>query len=325
MTDKPHRLLFADLSAPGETGDRRDAGAVECLPLLGEAEFFEQTTEVATNLLIPGKGFFFLGTPELRNQGDESGVQGRDQEAVSLGDKGDGSRLFIDSGKGHRGLAQPTSLMECNFEGDAHPMVQIGEGKADELDVLGGEFGAFLHAGHLDPESGSDILLNMTPFQGLEEDCAEDSEVKKCGGGGTFSEAREPDLASQVVFHAKIAGNLGGDSDALFFKEFFKDRPDLNVFFERFPFFCGVEPDRNPFTQQLSRVLWCLSLFEGFFDFQRGRITRLADACDLQKSGLSSDDSGFVFPLDPPVRGVLSLVNGSHELYVTHVPSESKN
>ena len=313
MTDKPHRLLFADLSAPGETGDRRDAGAVECLSLLGEAEFFEQTAEVPTDLLVPWKGFFLLGGAQLRNQGGECRVEGRDQEPVPFGDKCDGSRLFIDSGKGHRGLAQAAALMECNFEGDAHPVGQIGERQPDELNVLGGEFRAFLHAGHLDPESGSDILLNMTPFQCLKEDCPEDSEVKKCGGGRTFSEAGEPDLASIIVFDAEFSGNLRGDNDAAFIEKIGEDAPDLQVFFGGLSVFCAVDPKRNPIREMFSDKVWTTDFGNRFFHFQGAGLTRFAKILNSQTGRFSMNQSLGSFVFYPPVRGVFSLVKRGHE------------
>ncbi len=312
MTDKPHRLLFADLPTPGESGDGRDPRAMKGFPLLGESELLKESAKVSGDLLIPGEGFLFLSLAEFGNQRNQSWVQGRDQQPVTLGYKDDGSGLLIDSGERHRGFAESASLMEGNLKGDSHTVALIGKGESDHVNILGGEFPSLLHPGHLNSKTGGNILLNLSALQCLEENGPENPKVEECGRRRTFPKARETDLPPVVVFNAEFSRDLGGHDDPSLLEVIGKDSPDLKVLLSSPSSLRAIDPDRNPILEVLPDDGGAANLNDGLLHLQGTGFSGFSRVIDSQTSGLLNEATGFILPLDPPKRGILSLVQRGH-------------
>ena len=308
MTDKPHRLLFVHLSAPGHLRDDRDAGGVK--GQVRKTEALENTRPVSGGVSreLPCAGLFL--SFELLEEGDQVWMKAGRVSSVSFLGKGDQSFFEIDIAQGKGGLGESASLSPGNFPSDLHPFGKFAEIFFNNRRFLCGDFRFELGDIFFETQFGGGILGDPSSFHGLIEDQPQDDKVMDgCVSADLF-------LPLLKIFVAMLPSDLLGSADSLEVKEPLQMIPSEGVTFERVGLLGEAtgDPRLHPFFEIMRGSLRGRSIHFG--NLLRGPqlpgLPRFLDRVQPLAGGFAPALSGRVIKSNPPVRGSRSGIKGSH-------------
>jgi hypothetical protein len=321
MTNKTTSHLLIH-STPSQARNDRYAGTMETER---QPQPFKVTRPVAGGISVkrPSMTQSLLLQLEQQRFNLRHKLGGVEFPALQL--EGDFVASKINTRKREASFSQPASLVDCNRPTDFFPVNRNSEGGFNDNPFLIGDFRLLSGSVRLHTHFSGGIGRDVPARDGFIEDLSQDTEIKE---GGIEADLAGPRLLAVVlviealspcqIFKAMGAGDSMSGTHSLHGEKLKKVAPSKGVAFKREILLLvgSVKPRLHP-CGKLS-VIAFLGRSASFNDLLgRANLSRLASLMDR----INPFSGGFLLPLpnivdkfNPPVRGAVASVEGSHSV-----------